>query len=121
MIEQYKIFTGGRWPRIENFILSRYLIYNVDIEYVINVFYGREEAKLYLYFAPGISYYGYPFHHINVLLTERFLIPGVINTRSYWDFFGGRLFVKYASYINYTKIMNECIVFNGWKWIMTWE
>ena len=121
MTEQYNVFTGGRWPRIENFILSRYLVDNVDSSYVINVFYSSENTKLNLYFAPDISYYGYPYHHINVLLTERFLIPGVINARSYWDFTGGKLFVKYAGYINYTKIMNEGIVFNGWKWIMTWE
>ncbi|MCC6056252.1 MAG: hypothetical protein LM583_06215 [Desulfurococcaceae archaeon] len=120
MIEEYNIFTGGRWPRIENFILSHYLVYNVDPRYVANVFYGWEKAKLNLYFAQDILYYGYPYHHINVLLTERFLIPGVINARSYWDFSGGRLFVKYAGYIDYEEIINESIVFNGWRWIMTW-
>jgi len=120
MIEQYNVFTGGRWPRIENFILSSYLVHYVDPEYVINVFYGREGAMLNLYFTPDILYYGYPYHHINVLLTERFLIPGVINARSYWDFSGGRLFVKYAGYIDYEEIINESIVFNGWRWIMTW-
>jgi hypothetical protein len=120
MIEEYNIFTGGRWPRIENFILSHYLVYHVDSRYVANVFYGWEKAKLNLYFAPDILYYGYPYHHINVLLTERFLIPGIINARSYWDFFGGRLFVKYAGYINYTKVIDESMIFNGWKWFMTW-
>jgi len=121
MIEQYNVFTGGRWPRIENFILSSYLIYSVDPGYVINVFYGREKAMLNLYFTPDISYYGYPYSHINVLLTGRFLIPGVINAKSYWDFSGGRLFVKFAGYIDYGEIINEGIVFNGWKLIMTWE
>jgi hypothetical protein len=120
MIEEYNIFTGGRWPRIENFILSHYLVYHVDPRYVANVFYGWEKAKLNLYFAQDILYYGYPYHHINVLLTERFLIPGIINARSYWDFSGGRLFVKYAGYINYTKIIDESMIFNGWKWFMTW-
>ena len=121
MVEQYNVFTGGRWPRIENFILSRYLVYYVDSRYAANVFYGWEEAKLNLYFTPDILYYGYPYHHINVLLTERFLIPGIINARSYWDFSGGRLFVKYAGYINYTKIIDESIIFNGWKWFVTLE
>jgi len=120
MIEEYNIFTGGRWPRIENFILSHYLVYHVDPRYVANVFYGWEKAKLNLYFAQDILYYGHPYHHINVLLTERFLIPGTINARSYWDFSGGRLFVKYTGYINYTKIIDESMIFNGWKWFMTW-
>jgi len=121
MIEEYNIFTGGRWPRIENFILSHYLVYHVDPRYVANVFYGWEKAKLNLYFAQDILYYGHPYHHIDVLLTERFLIPGIINARSYWDFSGGRLFLKYAGYIDYTKIINESVIFNGWKWIMTWD
>jgi hypothetical protein len=120
MIEQYNVFTGGRWPRIENFILSHYLVYHVDPRYVANVFYGLEEAKLNLYFTQDILYYGYPYHHINVLLTERFLIPGIINARSYWDF-PGRLFVKYSGYIDYTKFINESIIFNGWKWYMSWD
>ncbi|MCC6056523.1 MAG: hypothetical protein LM583_07600, partial [Desulfurococcaceae archaeon] len=98
-----------------------YLVHYVDPEYVINVFYGREGAMLNLYFTPDILYYGHPYHHIDVLLTERFLISGIINARSYWDFSGGRLFVKYAGYIDYEEIINESIVFNGWRWIMTWE
>jgi hypothetical protein len=120
MIEQYNVFTGGRWPRIENFILSHYFVYHVDPGYVANVFYRLEEAKLNLYFTQDILYYGHPYHHINVLLTERFLIPGTINARSYWDFSGKRLFVEYAGYIDYTKVISESVVFNGWKWIATW-
>ena len=119
VIEQYNVFTGARWPRIENFVLSHYLVYNVDPGYVANVFYGWEKAKLNLYFAQDILYYGYPYHHINVLLTERFLIPGIIKARSYWDF-PGRLFVEYSGYVNYIKVINESVVFNGWKWIATW-
>jgi len=120
MVEHYNVFTGGRWPRIENFILSRYLIDNVNPEYVVSVFYMMDKAKLNIYLAPDILYYGHPYHHIEVLLTEKFLIPGIINARTYWDFYGGRLFLKYASNIDFSKISNENVIFSGWKWIMTW-
>lgn len=120
MIEQYNVFTGGRWPREENFILSRFLINHVSLEYVASVFNGWENARLNLYFTCDILYYGYPYHHINVLLTERFLIPRLINARSYWDF-AGRLFVKYSGYVYSIDLLNDNVVFNGWKWIMTWR
>jgi len=121
MIEEYNVFTGGRWPRIENFILSRYLLDHVDPEYVVKVFHGLDRAKLYLYFTPDILYYGHPYHHIEVLITEKFLIPRLINARSYWDFYGGRLFVRYAGYIDPIKISEGSTIFTGWKWVMVWE
>ena len=121
MIEHYNVFTGGRWPREENFILSRYLLDHVDPEYVIRVFHGLDRAKLYLYFTPDILYYGHPYHHIEVLITEKFLIPGLINARSYWDFYGGRLFVRYAGYIDPVKISEGSTIFTGWKWVIVWE
>jgi len=121
MLEQYNVFSGGRWPRIENFILSRYLIDYIDPGYVIRVFNWLDRARLNIYFTPDILYYGHPYHHIEVLITEKFLIPGLINTRSYWDFYGGRFFVRYAGYIDPIKISEGSTIFTGWKWVMVWE
>jgi len=121
MLEQYNIFTGGRWPRIENFILSSYLIDHVDLGYVIKVFNWLDRARLHIYFTPDILYYGHPYHHIEVLITEKFLIPELINARSYWDFYGGRLFVRYAGYIDPVEIAEGSTIFSGWKWVMVWE
>jgi len=120
MIEQYNVFTGGRWPREENFVLSRFLIDHVSLEYVAKVFNGWERARLNLYFAHDISYYGYPYHHINVLLTERLLIPRLIDARSYWDFVG-RLFVNYSGFVDSIDVSSEDIIFSGWRWVMTWR
>ena len=120
MIEHYNVFTGGRWPREENFILSRFLVDHVDLEYVISVFNRFQKARLNLYFTHDILYYGHPYHHVEVLLTEKFLIPRLINAKSYWDF-AGRLFVKYSGYIDLIDTSSESIVFNGWKWTMTWK
>lgn len=120
MVEQYKVFTGGRWPRLENFILSRFLIDHVSPEYVVSVFNGWQKARLNLYFTHDILYYGHPYHHIEVLLTEKFLIPKVIDARSYWDF-SGRLFVNYAGYTNSINATTEDVVFSGWRWVMTWK
>jgi len=121
MVEHYNVFTGGRRPRVENFVLSSYLLNNVDPEYVVKVFYKLEKARLNLYFTPDILYYGHPYHHINILLVEKFLISGLIDARSYWDFTGEKSFAKYAGSIVMLDALNESIVFNGWKWVMTWK
>ncbi|MEM1510434.1 MAG: hypothetical protein QW096_11280 [Thermofilaceae archaeon] len=120
MIEHYNVFTGGRWPRVENFILSNFLIEHVDSGYVIDVFKGVQEARLHLFFADDILLYGHPYHHVNTLIVEKFLIPGIIEARSYWDFLG-RLFVKYEGYIGLINETRKNIVFNGWKWVATWN
>jgi len=119
LIEQYNLFTGGRWPRVENFILSKYVFDHVDLQYVTAAFTGTEKAKLHLYFASDILLYGHPAHHISVLIVERLLIPGIINTRSYWDFVG-RHFLAYEWYYDELNMHKENIVFNGWKWMITW-
>lgn len=119
MTEQYNVFTGGRWPRIENFILSKFIVEHVDLTYVKDVFVRHRSPALYLYFDHDIYLYGPPYHTINVLLVEKFLIPGLIDARSYWDFVG-RGFVIYGGYTDSLHYTNKSIVFNGWKWVATW-
>jgi len=119
LIEQYNLFTGGRWPRVENFVLSEFIFDHIDLHYVTATFTGAEKTKLHLYFASDILLYGSPAHHICVLTVERFLIPGIIHTRSYWDFVG-RNFLTYEGYYDQLDIHVENIVLNGWKWIVTW-
>jgi len=119
LIEQYNLFTGGRWPRVENFILSKYVFDHVDVHYVTATFTGTEKAKLHLYFASDILLYGHPAHHISVLIVERLLIPGIIHARSYWDFVS-RHFLAYEWYYDELDMHKENIVFNGWKWMITW-
>jgi hypothetical protein len=119
LIEQYNIFTGGRWARIENFILSKIVIYNVDQHYVEDTYYGVIKTMLYVYFYPDILYYGHPYHQIDVLFTQRFLIPGIINVRSYWDVYN-RYFIAYGGYLNNSMVGASNIVINGWKWVVTW-
>jgi hypothetical protein len=119
LIEQYNIFTGGRWARIENFILSKIVVYNVDQHYVEDTYYGVIKTMLYVYFYPDILYYGHPYHQIDVLFTQRFLIPGIINVRSYWDVYN-RYFIAYGGYLNNSMVGASNIVINGWKWVVTW-
>lgn len=119
IIEQYNIFTGGRWARIENFILSKIIVYNVDQHYVENTYYGTNKTMLYIYFYTDILYYGHPYHQIDVLFVERFLIPGIINAKSYWDAYN-RYFITYGGYLHNSMIGAQNIVLNGWKWIVVW-
>jgi len=120
LIEQYNIFTGGRWPRVENFVLSEVVFNHVDRGYIEAVFYGVERARLRLYFTDDILLYGHPYHHIECLIVEKLLIPGIINTRSYWDFYG-RFFLTYGGFADNLNASVESIIFDGWRWIGTWS
>jgi len=120
LTEQYNLFTGGRWPRIENFILAKFLFDHIDLNYVTAVFYGVEKPKLTLYLSNDILLYGHPYHQIECLIVERLLIPGIINTRSYWDFYWGRLFLTYK--IGYEfDALSENVILNAWKWVAAWK
>jgi len=121
LTEQYNVFTGGRWPRVENFVLSEFVFDHVDQNYAVAVFYGTETARLKLYFSNDILLYGHPYLDIDCLIVERLLIPGIVNTRSYWDFQGGRFFLTYGGFVSELNPSTENIVLNAWRWVGTWS
>ncbi|MEM3804701.1 MAG: hypothetical protein QXV08_01325 [Desulfurococcus sp.] len=122
LIEQYNVFTGGRWARVENFILTRELFEMLDYSYVASVFNGFEEAKLTLYLPQDILLYGHPYHHVECLIVERILIPGIVNARSYWDFYSGnRMFLRSEYLDSPNQLANTSIIFSGWKWVLAWK